>query len=204
MKPLNRAERALYRHCVAEIERFGKPTSSRHLSYEWKKEQWKVCKWCGEDIPKEARAHYWHTECGKIFEHAKARYKPVYNEYRRKPHVDCASCGKQLKTGWYFSKDNKAWFLNKHGDREWDDETKTWFWTNAVEVEWDHALAIGVAQRIGTAIALYRAYHPNNLRPLCHDCHVKKTATDRRLMSKLDGKWKPKKVRVQEEQLFAA
>ena len=44
--------------------------------------------------------------------------------------------------------------------------------------EYDHELAISVAHELGRK-AVLRAFCPDNLRYLCHSCHVKKTARDR-------------------------
>ena len=78
---------------------------------------------------------------------------------------------------------------------------KSALWRNIpCEAEWDHYLAIGVANRLGIAAALYRAHHPANLRPLCHLCHVVKTTLDRKIMRIFDGTYKP--PRLLEQQLF--
>ena len=53
--------------------------------------------------------------------------------------------------------------------------------------ELDHTLAIGVAKRLGARFYI-RALLPENLRWLCHDCHVAKTTFDRTFMRSLDGK----------------
>ena len=54
-------------------------------------------------------------------------------------------------------------------------------------LEIDHALAISVAVELGPR-AVMRAFMPDNLQNLCHDCHARKTTRDRRLLKILrDG-----------------
>ena len=53
--------------------------------------------------------------------------------------------------------------------------------------ELDHKVAIGVAAREGIR-AVLRAFLPDNLQWLCHDCHVAKTREDRFKMSSLEGR----------------
>ena len=55
---------------------------------------------------------------------------------------------------------------------------------NGTEV--DHRIALGVAARLPRHVWA-RAWWIGNLRWLCHKCHVAKTASDRRLMTLLDG-----------------
>ena len=56
--------------------------------------------------------------------------------------------------------------------------------------ELDHQVALGVALKDGPR-AYVRALLPTNLRWLCHDCHVRKTAEDRRMMT-----WRRSQVRM--------
>ena len=52
--------------------------------------------------------------------------------------------------------------------------------------EIDHRLSISVAAALGPA-ALIRAYTPENLRWLCHECHRRKSRQDRALVRFLRG-----------------
>ena len=52
--------------------------------------------------------------------------------------------------------------------------------------EIDHRIALGVARRLWPKVWM-RAWNVANLWVLCHDCHVVKTRSDRRIMKSLDA-----------------
>lgn len=58
----------------------------------------------------------------------------------------------------------------------------------AVGAELDHEVALSVAHATGDEKALLWAYTLDNLRWLCHDCHVVKTKQDRQMLRWLEGK----------------
>ena len=123
-----------------------------------------TCRWCGQPVTKPARL--WHRDCDNV--HFGATGKPNRD---------------------------KSGLWEKYG--RWKDGSK--FFLQCAEcgkkdlagcMEWDHKTALSVAWESGLQgdRRWWRAWLPENYRPLCHDCHRKKTTLDKRELKDLRTK----------------
>ena len=118
-----------------------------------------TCYWCGHEARgKTGRKKKWHDECVRAYLAAKGQTDGAYSF---------------TGGGDSFPRGPGGGFMCVECGTE---SFGQWGY------EVDHVLALGLA-RLGPPREWIHAWHPSNLRVLCHECHGKKTARDRVLMS---------------------
>ena len=118
-----------------------------------------TCVWCGR--PTSTKRSTWHAHCATAYQIAKGQTmafgSPLISRY--KPGVKRK---RWMETADYV----ECEICGKPG------------------AEIDHRVSLAVAHALGRRAEL-RAYQIDNLRWLCHDCHLVKTAADRRALASL-------------------
>ena len=128
------------------------------------------CTWCREPVD-EPRRRSWHSGC-VVWYLASRGQCGVYGAYKGR-------MSPEYNTPGY--------------DDYWEDLEKVNRCVtcgSTSHLEHEHHLGISVAVALGRK-AVMVAFMPDNLRYLCHDCHVVKTKQDRVILSLLRGTFKP-------------
>ena len=143
-------------------------------------QRYRFCTWCGEPVD-EPRRRYWHSEC-VIWDAASKCTLTPYGAFKRRlpPYSASGHMWEEYYADW--SSYCACAVCGKVGfDRE-----RRRYDGGRRRLEVDHELAISVAVELGPR-AIMRAFMPDNLRYLCHDCHVRKTTVDRAVLKILRG-----------------
>ena len=126
---------------------------------------YKVCTWCQRPTD-EPRRRYWHSECAVWHGASRCSINPhTAKKLRNIPYSPTREVYEE-----YFS--------------DYDPSCVQCGSTKLPEIE--HELAISVAVALGPD-AIIRAFMPDNLRWMCHDCHVEKTRRDRLILKMVKG-----------------
>ena len=125
----------------------------------------RICQWCNESLDDEPRRRYRHSECMIWRDAAESRVDP-YQAFKRRPPPYNGT-----REEW------DEYYRDAKGRSVCVDCGKT---PGRMDrgLEIDHELPISVAAELGPE-AVMRCFTPDNVRYLCHDCHVEKTKRDR-------------------------
>ena len=126
-----------------------------------------TCRWCRTPAP--SKRHLWHEDCEGQYLIAMGKRYMINDWLLTHPHWNHQS--------WNDRHGHYCWtyFCSECGD------------STGGRYEVDHHLPIGVAwelRRLGYR-GWWKAWTPQNLRPVCGDCHRKKTKLDRARMAEL-------------------